>query len=88
MLMTYTKYFISIISFLILTVNYAWSSQTVQLLCERHRTEWNWMEYRISLKNISSVPILNPEIHYYAADTVLLVAVSRAQGRNKFPNTS
>jgi len=73
--MTYTKYFISIISFLILTVNYAWSSQTVQLLCERHRTEWNWMEYRISLKNISSVPILNPEIHYYAADTVLLVAV-------------
>ena len=73
--MLYTKYFISIISFLILTVNYAWSSQAVQLLSERHRTEWNWVEYRVSLKNTSSIPILNPEIHYYAADTVLLVAV-------------
>ena len=76
--MLYTKYFISIISFLILTVNYAWAGQTVRLLSERHRTEWNWVEYRISLTNTSSVPILNPEIHYYAADSVLSAAVDYA----------
>ena len=76
--MLYIKYFISIISFLILTVNYVWAGQTVQLLSERHRTEWNWVEYRISLTNTSSVPILNPEIHYYAADSVLSAAVDYA----------
>ncbi len=46
----------------------SWSSEalSVRLLSERHRTEWNWVEYRVSLVNESSVPILNPEIHYFA----------------------
>ncbi len=73
--MTYTKYFISITVFLILTVNSFCTAQTVKLLCERHRTEWNWIEYRISLENTSAIPILNPEIHYYAADKDQSVAV-------------
>ena len=73
--MIYTKYFISIVVSLILTVNSFCTAQTVRLLCERHRTEWNWIEYRISLENTSAIPILNPEIHYYATDSDQSVAV-------------
>jgi len=45
---------------------WAESSSTVELLSERHRTEWNWVEYRITLKNTSNEPIQNPEIRYFA----------------------
>lgn len=34
-------------------------SPSVLLLSERHRTEWNWVEYRIALKNTSSEIIFN-----------------------------
>lgn len=52
---------------LILTVNFLWaSSLPVQLLSERHRTEWNWVEYRLKLKNISNKPLKNPVIRYFA----------------------
>lgn len=44
------------------------SSQVIQLFSERHRTEWNWIEYRLILKNGSSFPVLNPEIRYFAND--------------------
>ena len=76
--MFYIKYFISIILFVLLTANESSASQDVRLLCERHRTEWNWVEYRISLKNTSSHTLFNPEIHYYAANTELVVDVDYA----------
>lgn len=73
--MRYLKYLISIILFFILATSNVWANQTVQLLSKRHRTEKNWVEYRISLKNTSENPIVNPDIHYYASDTVLSVAI-------------
>lgn len=44
-------------------------SLSVRLVSERHRTEWNWVEYRISLVNKSNIPILNPEIRYFAENS-------------------
>ena len=46
-------------------------SLSVRLVSERHRTEWNWVEYRISLVNKSNIPILNPEIRYFAENSWL-----------------
>lgn len=54
------------------------ASLPVQLFTERYRTEWNWIEYRLKIKNISSEIILSPEIRYFAvpvADTMLTVSV-------------
>ena len=45
---------------------FAQASQPVQLLSERYRTEWNWVEYRISLRNTSDLPVLGPQIRYFA----------------------
>lgn len=73
--MTYIKHFINIIVFLFSITNSICYAQDVQLLCERHRTEWNWIEYRISLENTSAIPILNPEIHYYASDKGVSAAI-------------
>ena len=73
--MRYPKYLISIILFFILATSNVWANQAVQLLSKRHRTEKNWVEYRVSLKNTSENPIVNPDIHYYASDTVLSVAI-------------
>ena len=42
------------------------STLSVRLLSERHRTEWNWTEYRLLLTNLSDVPLLNPTIRYFA----------------------
>lgn len=47
------------------------SQQSVNLLVERHRTEWNWVEYRLTMTNTSSLPIQNPEIHYFAENTYI-----------------
>ncbi len=63
------KYFITTIASLVLMTNIAWSEPSVRLLCERHRTEWNWVEYRISVANTSSTPIQNPEVRYFAENT-------------------
>ena len=60
--MYYMKLFGKIHIFLFLFTCYAWCSTGVQLLSERHRTEWNWVEYRITLVNTSELPILNPEM--------------------------
>jgi len=44
-----------------------WASTfSVRLLSERHRTEWNWVEYRLSLTNLSNSPLVNPTIRYFA----------------------
>ena len=44
-----------------------WASAfPVQLLSERHRTEWNWVNYRLMLKNLSNSPLVNPTIRYFA----------------------
>lgn len=45
---------------------FAQASQPVQLLSERYRTEWNWVEYRISLRDTSDLPVLGPQIRYFA----------------------
>ena len=63
------KYFITTIASLILMTNFAWSEPSVRLLSERHRTEWNWIEYRISVINTTSAPIQNPEVRYFAENT-------------------
>ncbi len=52
---------------LVLFVNALWASTLpVQLLSERHRTEWNWVNYRLMLKNLSNSPLVNPTIRYFA----------------------
>ena len=51
------------------------SVPSVQLLSERFRTEWNWVEYRVALINTSSETVFNPEICYYAKDDVLAADV-------------
>lgn len=59
-----------IVSLLCTCALLSWA-EPVQLLSERHRTEWNWTEYRISLKNMSTFPILNPEIRYFAENSII-----------------
>ncbi len=52
---------------LILSVNFLWASALpVRLLSERHRTEWNWVEYRLTLKNLTDSTLKNPVIRYFA----------------------
>ena len=52
---------------LILLSNCLWASTLpVRLLSERHRTEWNWVEYRLSLTNFLNSPLVNPTIRYFA----------------------
>lgn len=53
----------------LLTFANASDSLRVSLQSERHRTEWNWVNYRIKLTNKSNLPILNPEIRYYAENS-------------------
>ena len=48
------------------------SVPSVQLLSERFRTEWNWVEYRVALINTSPEIVFNPEIGYYAKDDMLV----------------
>ena len=52
---------------LILMADSLWASTLpVRLLSERHRTEWNWVEYRLSLTNFLNSPLVNPTIRYFA----------------------
>ena len=44
-------------------------SLSVDFRSERHRTEWNWVEYRVTLTNVSTKTILNPIIQYFAENT-------------------
>jgi len=83
-----SKYFISIILFFTLAASSIWANPTVQLLSQRHRTEWNWVEYRISLTNKSSEPIRNPEIHYYAADPAIIATIDPISDRYSITSTS
>ena len=51
----------------LLLMNFLWASTLpVRLLSERHRTEWNWVEYRLSLTNLSNLSLVNPTIRYFA----------------------
>ena len=55
--------------FVLLTVlvDVLWASSfPVRLLSERHRTEWNWVEYCLSLTNLSNSSLVNPTIRYFA----------------------
>ncbi len=52
---------------LFVLVNALWASTlSVRLTTERHRTEWNWVEYRLKLKNLSNKPLKNPVVRYFA----------------------
>lgn len=52
---------------LFVLMNCLWASTpSVQLTTERHRTEWNWVEYRLKLKNLSNKPLKNPVVRYFA----------------------
>ena len=64
------KYKLTLFIILVLSAAISWASTTpvIQLLSERHRTEWNWVEYRIALKNTSNEPLENPRIRYFAAN--------------------
>lgn len=42
------------------------ASPRVKLLTERHRTEWNWVNYRFYLTNNSNETLVNPSIRYFA----------------------
>ena len=59
-----------------------WSTPSVLLKSERHRTEWHFVNYRFLLTNTSSLPILNAEIRYYAAAAPLVAAVDYSSGLN------
>lgn len=73
--MIYLKYLVQTLIFAIITTNYAFAIPSVQLLCERNRTETNWVDYRITLKNISSENIHNPKIHYYTANRDVIIDI-------------
>lgn len=65
-----------LVFFLLLCANVVFASvPSVLLLSERHRTEWNWVEYWVTLKNTSSEIVFNPEIRYYAQEAVLEATV-------------
>ena len=55
--------------FLLSVIIMANDSLMVDFRSERHRTEWNWVEYRITLKNIATKTIKNPVIRYFAENT-------------------
>lgn len=63
---------------LLLTFANASDSLRVSLQSERHRTEWNWVNYRIKLTNKSDLPILNPEVRYYAENSWIGYCANRS----------
>lgn len=65
-------------------------AEPVQLLGQRYKTEWNWTEYRISLKNTSTLPILNPEIRYFAENSIIQYCEKNAnvEGCRAFDKTN
>ena len=70
-----------ILLILVLIAN-ARSIPSVQLQTERHRTDWQFVNYRFKLTNTSSAPILNPEINYYAAQAPLDAWIDYSSGLN------
>ena len=58
-------YLIFCVVFLLANLTWA-NSFDVELLTERHRTEWNWVNYRLTLVNRSNTPLENPSIRYFA----------------------
>lgn len=73
------RVFIILLIWGLLLPSLVWSSDSlkVTLLSKRYRTEWNWVEYRISLTNTSDIPILNPEIRYFAENSLIQYCENR-----------
>lgn len=69
--MSNTKILINSITFVLLlsSIMMANAPLSVDFRSERHRTEWNWVEYRVTLTNISTKTISNPIIQYFAENT-------------------
>ena len=70
------------ILFILVLIANAWPNSSVQLQTERHRTDWQFVNYRLLLTNTSSAPILNPEINYYAASASLAAWVDYSSALN------
>ena len=68
--------------FLLLLIVQAWSDPSVLLAIDRHVTAWNFVNYRFRLTNTSSIPVLNPEINYYAASASLAAWVDYSSALN------
>src|SRR5574344_378255 len=73
------RVFIILLICCLLLPSLVWSSETlkVTLLSKRYRTEWNWVEYRISLTNTSDINILNTEIRYFAENSLIQYCENR-----------
>ena len=69
--MFFIRNFIFLLLACVSVISFADEVLPIQLYSERHRTEWNWVEYRISLTNRSGTPILNPEIRYFAENSFI-----------------
>lgn len=69
--MTELKLLIKIIAFVVFlpSMMMASDSLSVVLKSERPRTEWNWVEYRVTLTNVSAKSISNPIVRYFAENT-------------------
>ena len=65
------KLLVEIIAFVVFLPSMMMASDSlpVDFQSERHRTEWNWVEYRVTLTNISAKAISNPVIRYFAENT-------------------
>ena len=65
------KLLVKIIAFVVFLPSMMMASDSllVDFQSERHRTEWNWVEYRVTLANISTKTISNPVIQYFAENT-------------------
>lgn len=69
--MVVLKLLIKIIAFVVFlpSMMMASDSLSVVLKSERPRTEWNWVEYRVTLTNVSAKSISNPIVSYFAENT-------------------
>ena len=80
--MSFWKKSVALFALSFLLCSYVNASPAIRLTSERHRTEWNWVEYRLSIENISSVPILSPEIRYFAENSNIQYCENRLHDVN------
>ena len=70
------------ILYTLLLINQVWSAPSVELQTQRHRTDWQFVNYRFMLTNTSFAPLLNPEINYYASSALLAAWVDYSSALN------
>ena len=60
-----------LIVFAIFLANFLWATPSVRLLSERNQTSWNFVDIRLALTNLSSEPLVNPVIRYFAENPII-----------------